>query len=171
MVVIPFLLLIVLASAGCGSKESSPTTTNTTTPARVVQTGTLPTVASLTVAQYRARASAICAAANRRLNNHAPHGSVSQKIVEEIEFAGQTAGTVFMALARWVPPPRLVRLNAEVVATTRALVQDFPLLVAAAKKGMTSYFRVYMRMAARGRLLASREAVLWKKLGVPACNA
>jgi hypothetical protein len=171
---IPLLFLLALAIAGCGSKSGSPTTIKTessTTTAIVVQTGILPTSPPLTVARYRARAGAICKTASRKLNANMLHGSLSQKIVEEIEFAAKTALAASNALARLVPPPRLARLNAQVIADTRALVGNLPLLVDAAKQGIAAYERAYARInTTRSRRLASNEGSLWKKLGVPACN-
>jgi hypothetical protein len=126
----------------------------------------------LTVAQYRAQAGAICKAASRKLNANMLHGSPSQKIVEEIEFAAKTALAASNALARLVPPPRLARLNDQVIADTRALVGNLPLLVDAAKKGIAAYEHVYARInTTRSTRLASNEGSLWKKPGVPACNA
>jgi hypothetical protein len=126
----------------------------------------------LAVTQYRAQASAICEAANRKLNNHAPQGSASQKLVQEAEFDGKTAQTAYIALARLVPPLRLARLHDKVIADMSALVGDFPLLVDAAKKGIAAYKRAYTRMdTTRVQNLERDEAALWTKLGVPACNA
>jgi hypothetical protein len=120
---------------------------------------------SLTIAAYRAQASAICKTANRELNHHSP-----ANFAGEVEFAFETARSAYAALARLKPPPRLAPLHAKMLVNTRALLADFPPLVKAAKKGMAAYERASAKEAAHHTKLGNEVAVLWTKLGVPACN-
>jgi hypothetical protein len=83
---------------------------------------------SLTIAAYRAQASAICKTANRELNHHSP-----ANFAGEVEFAFETVRSAYAALARLKPPPRLAPLHAKMLVNTRALLADFPPLVKAAK--------------------------------------
>jgi len=123
----------------------------------------------LSVSQYRAQASAICANEEKQLNAYQAHGSAAEKLVEEVEFESRTKLADYRAFARLRPPSQFARLNARMLGDLRVLLNAWPATIAAAKDGPAAYARASSGTSEE-RKAGSDLAAVWKKLAVPFCN-
>jgi hypothetical protein len=112
-------------------------------------------------------AKAICAKANRDQNNAGTSPTMAQRLAYDLD----VARTAYVALARLIPPTQLERLHKSMLADTKTLLAEAPILIQAAKKGEAAFARVSAEESARNAATAREVAQLWVRLGVPSCNA